>query len=178
VFNISSEHAVVTSDYGNKCDYLGTPFINNCKFDSAGEILSQLIGKLNPRTNAVPQNLQEFNQRTFIPIVGPDFASMSDTAYIYIPTSCKASKSGCSMHVALHGCEQSATVVGDAYYTHAGYNEWAESNKIIVLYPQTKANLLNPKGCWDWWGYTGTDYATKLAVQITAIKNMVDHYSS
>jgi hypothetical protein len=32
----------------------------------------------------------------------------------------------------------------------------------------------NPRGCWDWWGYTGTDYATKTGVQIVAIVAMVE----
>ena len=31
----------------------------------------------------------------------------------------------------------------------------------------------NPRGCWDWWGYTGTDYATRNGVQIATIVAMV-----
>ena len=29
--------------------------------------------------------------------------------------------------------------------------------------------IYNPNGCWDWWGYTGQNYATKEAVQIRAV---------
>jgi len=32
---------------------------------------------------------------------------------------------------------------------------------------------VNPEGCWDWWGYTGADYATKLGIQIATVLNMV-----
>ena len=31
---------------------------------------------------------------------------------------------------------------------------------------------LNPQGCWDWWGYTGNDYATQDAEQIQAVKQI------
>jgi poly(3-hydroxybutyrate) depolymerase len=43
--------------------------------------------------------------------------------------------------------------VNDAYINHAGYNRWADTNGIIVLYPQAAASSgipLNPNGCWDW----------------------------
>ena len=50
----------------------------------------------------------------------------------------------------------------------------AEANGVIVLYPQTTKTVLNPNRCWDWWGYTGTDYASKLGVQIMTVKAMAD----
>jgi poly(3-hydroxybutyrate) depolymerase len=60
------------------------------------------------------------------------------------------------VHVVFHGCGQAAANwdVGDAVYGHAGYNRWADQNKIIVLYPQTTPSAVNFDGCWDWWGYT------------------------
>ena len=59
----------------------------------------------------------------------------------------------------------------------AGYNRWAETNRIVVLYPQARATWgmpLNPYGCWDWWGYTGTAYTGKSAPQIAALRAMVE----
>jgi len=42
---------------------------------------------------------------------------------------------------------------------HTGYNEVGELNNIIMLYPQaTATNVINPYGCWDWWGYTASFY--------------------
>jgi hypothetical protein len=32
---------------------------------------------------------------------------------------------------------------------------------------------LNPQGCWDWWGYTGEDYANNQGQQIKAVKNII-----
>ena len=70
------------------------------------------------------------------------------------------------LHVVLHGCEQSAEVLHDEFYKHIGINEWADSNNIVVLYPQartistkgfshkriTDAFAINPAGCWNWFG--------------------------
>jgi len=45
-----------------------------------------------------------------------------------------------------------------------------------VLYPQTIARyfpVYNPRGCWDWWGYTSAQYATTAAPQIRAVLAMV-----
>lgn len=57
-----------------------------------------------------------------------------------------------------------------------GYNHWADSNKLLVLYPQVNKSLVpsNPQGCWDWWGYTGANYAYKSGTQMKAIKAMVN----
>jgi poly(3-hydroxybutyrate) depolymerase len=90
------------------------------------------------------------------------------------------------VHVAFHGCRQNAAAVGERFVREAGYNRWAAANRIVVLYPQTVARngwggafwnwsfVVNPRGCWDWWGYTGTQYHTKQGSQIRAVKAMLD----
>lgn len=40
VNNIPSEHAWITDDFGNSCSTLGTPYINNCQYDAAGQMLT------------------------------------------------------------------------------------------------------------------------------------------
>lgn len=100
---------------------------------------------------------------------------MADEAFVYVPQSC-AKDAKCKVHIALHGCVQSAAVVGDDFYADTGYNRWADTNDILVLYPQVNASTIpfNPQGCWDWFGYTGLNYAFKSGAQLTAIKAMVD----
>lgn len=46
--------------------------------------------------------------------------------------------------------------LGDEVARNTGYNEVGELNNIIILYPQAVNILVNPMGCWDWWGYTDT----------------------
>ncbi len=51
----------------------------------------------------------------------------------------------------------------------SGYLDYVEKNKLIVLFPQTWISEdnypLNPKGCWDWYGWTGERYATNQGVE-------------
>ena len=62
---------------------------------------------------------------------------------------------------------------------HAGYAAWADTNRIVVLFPQAVSIPgLNPNGCWDWWGYTDENYANKTGVQISALRAMVDRIAS
>ena len=81
---------------------------------------------------------------------------MSDDGIVYVPEACEAN-AGCRVHIAFHGCGQNRTVVGDAFARDSGYARWADTNNIIVLFPQTATTPLNPQGCWDWWGYTGAE---------------------
>lgn len=60
----------------------------------------------------------------------------------------------------------------DTYARHAGYNQWAEANNIVVVYPQAAHSYVfpsNPQGCYDWWGYTGSDYAFKSGKQMDVV---------
>jgi hypothetical protein len=55
----------------------------------------------------------------------------------------------------------------------------AETNNLIILYPQAIASILqsNPNGCWDWWGYTGSfgssTYATHGAPQMEIVRAVI-----
>jgi len=170
--DIAAQHAMVTDDYGNACSYKGAPYINDCNFDLAGAILGQLYGTLNPRNvNALPSaNYVQFNQSTFVTNHG-----MATTGWAYIPQACSAGEQ-CKVHVVLHGCKQNENDVQQQYVKNTGYNRWADTNKIVMLYPQTSVAATN--SCWDWWGYDSADYAKKSGPQMKAIKAMVDKVSS
>jgi len=172
--NISAEHAWITDQYGSKCSYLGSPFINNCNFDVSGQMLQYFYGKLNPRTNASLSNILPFDQSFYTP-VAPSLISMANKGYVYVPTKCESTQS-CKLHIFFHGCEMTTEQEGNFVYTHTGLNEWAESNNIIVLYPQIAPSAIipyNPLGCWDWWGYTSIAYATKIGPQILSVSSMI-----
>jgi poly(3-hydroxybutyrate) depolymerase len=78
------------------------------------------------------------------------------------------------VHVVFHGCNQSRKDVGDALTHGTDYADWAETNNIIVLFPQAAPSTLNPLTCWDWWGYTGLDFYTRNAPQIKAVNAMIE----
>lgn len=47
--DLAVAHAVPTDFYGNSCGVQERPYINNCNFDAAGEILRWIYGPLKPK---------------------------------------------------------------------------------------------------------------------------------
>ena len=190
-----------TSTVCNACDKTGGDFINACRdepgnapYDAQGILLQHIYGTLNPKnTTALTGHIVAFSQTEFTLDAhgGANnlHISMADTGYAYVPADCEAMQP-CRVHVAFHGCQQSAEKIQDAFYRFAGYNEWADTNRLIVLYPQTIASYpvlpslpANPQGCWDWWGYNDFfdsqgKYATKQGLQIAAVQRMLDRLAS
>ena len=170
--NIASEHAMITDDYGSGCSTKASPYINDCNFDLAGAILTHLYGTLNARNSGTLPvgNFVEFNQSQFVSGHG-----MAPTGWAYIPQAC-TSGAQCKVHVVLHGCQQNVSLVQQQYVRNTGYNRWADTNNMVMLYPQTSTQATN--SCWDWWGYDSVNYAKKSGPQMVAIKAMVDQVSS
>lgn len=169
VDDIEVVHGWPTLATGAGCDEFASPFINACDYDAAGQLLAAIHGELQPRARAAGELVS-------IPQPGAGDAGMLEEALLYVPATCAAGEA-CGVHVAIHGCTQSSEFVGAAFAAGAGINEWAESNHLLVLYPQVAKSRLapmNPYGCWDWWGYTGDDYATRSGAQIRVIRQMLD----
>jgi hypothetical protein len=178
--DVQAEHTFPTDGFGNPCGYLGKPFISNCGVDAAGEILKWIYGdSLRPKsTSGLSGRLMEFDQSEFFSDGKPEQHGMDERGYAYIPANCDKSINGpCRVHVAFHGCRQNADEVDDKFVRHAGYNQWADVNNIIVLYPQTTSTFgRNPKACWNWFDFNGDepDYANKSGWQMLAIRAMLD----
>jgi poly(3-hydroxybutyrate) depolymerase len=169
----------------NACSSTASPYISNCGYDGAKAVLQKIYGTLNARNNApAAANFIEFDQTPFI----AGNPGMAASGWAYVPASC-ASGSLCKLHVALHGCLQSSANIGDRFVKNTGYARWADTNQIIVLFPQTKpdstsrptaasGSLPNPNACWDWIGWYGSNFAHKAGTQVAAIMAMVNHVSS
>ena len=183
--SVPAGHAMITYDAGKACDLTQAPFINDCDFDAAGKLLEHIYGALAPAAAAPEGRMVAFDQREFAG--GSAYAlSLADTGFVYLPKACEMG--GCRVHVAFHGCKQSAEAVGERFVREAGYSRWADTNRLVILFPQTIARngwgtwwggnfVFNPNGCWDWWGYTGPGYATKAGPQIRAVRRMIDRLS-
>lgn len=171
VSNIPAGHAFITEDVGGACEKSGKPYVVDCDYDQAGELLTHIYGKLAPRAAGASGVYHEFDQRPFTASLTEH--GMADHGVVYIPKRC-AEGPGCRIHVTFHGCAQSRTAVGETFVRETGFARWADTNGFIVLYPQAAQGTFNPQGCWDWWGYTGRDYLTRSAPQITAVRRMVD----
>jgi len=171
VSNVPAGHAFVTDDEGNTCPTSAEPYVVNCSYDQAGALLKQLYGPLQPRAQTATGEFINFDQR---PFVGNETDSgLAETGVVYIPKSCREAP-GCRVHIAFHGCAQNRETVGDTFIKDSGFARWADTNRLIVLFPQVAASPINPQGCWDWWGYTGSQYLTRTAPQIAAVNRMLD----
>jgi hypothetical protein len=119
--NYPSEHAWITGEpnpYGNPCSYLGSPYINNCQFDSSGALLQFLYEDLNPSVNFSQSNVSllflpsfslcflllfpvfllltpckqqiiTFSQQDYVPLKAPPSTiSMDEKGFVYVATAC------------------------------------------------------------------------------------------
>jgi hypothetical protein len=170
----------------NSCSSSVSPYISNCSYDGAGAVLQWMYGTLNaPNTGTLGGTVVSFNQASFI----ASGNGMDTTGYLYVPANCASGGTVCKVHVALHGCLQSHASIGSDFINNTGYNKWADTNNIIVLYPQAIADnnshstpgngsLSNPNGCWDWVGWYGSNFDEKPGIQMTAIVAMVNKITS
>lgn len=154
--------------------------MSNCNYNQAQDILTWIYGELKPAVAPIPANLIKFDQKPFK--TAKD--SLNDLGYVYVPTACQ-NKELCKVVIAFHGCEMTLADIKTAFVANTGLNQFAESNNFIVLYPQAKKSLLNPnnpKGCFDWWGYTSPitpiinslKYATKQGKQMNSVWGMLN----
>jgi poly(3-hydroxybutyrate) depolymerase len=169
----------------NACGSTASPYISNCGYDGAKAVLEHIYGPLNARNNApAAANYKPFDQTTY----SAGNPGMASTGWVYVPADC-ASGMSCKLHVALHGCVQSEANIGDKFVKNTGYTRWADTNRIVVLFPQTKVDstsrptsasgsLPNPNACWDWVGWYGSNFAQKAGTQVNAIKAMVTQLAS
>ncbi|KAL4904483.1 hypothetical protein BDW74DRAFT_185702 [Aspergillus multicolor] len=189
IVTAGSEHTMPTdfdSDGNNDCVVSGPPYISNCGYDGAGEVLDWLYGNefMRPRnTGMLRGDVLHFDQIGEFG-AGASASGMGERGFLYVPGNCKDGSTVCKLHVVLHGCYGSYDSIGEKFVRDTGYNQWADTNNIIVLYPQAAVdNSLhtiwdggvhsNPLGCWDWIGLYGDDTDQKGGAQLEAVANQV-----
>jgi len=170
---VPAAHGFPTDGQGGECGVAQPPWLNDCDFDAAGQLLKYLYDDLRDPSASLSGELREFDQESYA--TGGMLTSMQDGGFVFVPADCAAGKP-CRLHIAFHGCRQGSEFVGRAFVRDAGYNRWADANRIVVLYPQVAKSLVwpfNPQGCWDWWGYSGANYATREGLQQKAVHRML-----
>jgi poly(3-hydroxybutyrate) depolymerase len=170
VDDVEAGHAFPTRGRGHACTEMLPPFVGDCDYDAAGELLQYLYPGLTAPDSEAETKLLE------VSLPGASEAELMETAYLFIPPACADGGEACALHLVLHGCAQSAETVGTAFIEQSGYLPWAESNHIVLAFPQVKKSLvnpLNPHGCWDWWGYTGSNYLWRDGPQMKALADWV-----
>src|ERR1700681_4721877 len=180
---IGAGHSLVVTqdphkDGLNDCKDNAVPYIDQCGYDQAGIILQHIYGALNPPNRGqLARVMKRFDQSIYAKPDSTSRLSLGKTGYVFVPRECGGGEP-CRVHIALHGCKQDIDDINRRFVDDAGYNAWADTNGLIVLYPQTTSSWYpyNPKACWDWWSYVDQrdDYVTKSGSQIRTIKAMLD----
>ncbi len=166
VDDVPAAHLFPTLEAGSACDVSESPWLGACDYDAAGEILRSLYPGL-----AAPSDEDAEGTWREVDLAGAAGAGMDSRAFLYVPGACP--ESGCRLHVALHGCLQSVSNVDRAFLEQAGYLRWADANGIVLAFPQAVASAVNPLACWDWWGYTGANYAHRDGAQTALLADWI-----
>ena len=170
VNDVPAGHFFPSDDSGHACNEMKEPYVGDCDYDAAGELLKFLYPGLVEPTAEIDAELLA------VTLPGADDADLLETAYLYIPKACVGSDNACALHLVLHGCAQSADTIGTAFIEQSGYLEWADANDIVLAFPQVEKSVvapLNPHACWDWWGYTGDDYAYRSGPQMSVLVDWI-----
>lgn len=173
--DIAAGHGFVAEVNGSACERTQSPYIVDCDYDQAGELLKQIYGPLSNPSTLPSAAFLVFDQRPFLADLHEH--GLADEGMAYVPTSCRA-EPGCRVHIAFHGCGQCRLTIGDIFVRESGFARWADTNRLIVLFPQVDPGPLNPQGCWDWWGYTGREYLTRNGPQIVAVRRMLERLAA
>ncbi|MFJ5547372.1 poly(3-hydroxybutyrate) depolymerase [Streptomyces sp. NPDC093225] len=171
-------HAWISPLGPNACTVTQSPYVNDCGIDAERDLLGHLTGAVDAPAPAPTGSLVRFDQNRYVPGGSASAVSMDGSGFLYEPAACSDTATPCRLLVALHGCKQgySYQSFGTKFIDTAYLDEYADTNHLLVLYPQAvpTTTLDNPNGCWNWWGYLGDGaYAQHGGKQIEAIMNMV-----
>lgn len=73
--------------------------------------------------------------------------------FFYVPQNCVTTPSSCKLHIHYHGCMSRNDKKREKWSNLINLNEYAESNDIIIFYPQVSGDKNTSVGCWNWEAY-------------------------
>ena len=101
-------------------------FIDHCNYDQAGITSAHLWLPQPQEPRRVFREARRVQSARADVSQIPSYYSMADTGYVYVR---QCGQQPCRVHIALHGCKQNFETIQDHYIQHAGYNEWADTNR-------------------------------------------------
>ncbi len=167
---IPAAHNFPVRGHGSDCAVSKSPFIGDCDYDAAGELLQHLYPDLNAPT------AEPATELVTVKLEGAAKAGLLETVYLFVPDDCNSKQQSCALHLVLHGCAQSSAQIGTAFIDQSGYLPWAQANNIVLAFPQVAGGASNPYACWDWWGYTGADYRFRNGAQMILLADWVRNF--
>lgn len=173
-FDRAVAHTFPTLSAGSACDKAEPPFLGACDLDGAA-LAFRALGLVDAGAVAAAAPAGEWRTFDQSALEAADAPSHLDPdGLLYVPGDC--ANGGCALHVVFHGCEQSIGKIDRTFAEGSGFARWADAARVVVAFPQARASFmpLNPKACWDWWGYTGPAYDTREGAQVRVIANLIE----
>jgi poly(3-hydroxybutyrate) depolymerase len=164
----------------DECARTAPPYLNACRTPATRQMLEFLLER--SAAAAPPGRLLKFDQRPYR-LGAAALSGLAEHGWLCLPARIDAAT---RIHIALHGCCQSIDRLGNLLVIETGLAAAASAFNLAILLPQAAATAFNPKGCWDWWGYTepfnfgadsSWDYPTRCGPQLRAIMAMVEALS-
>ena len=173
MFAVEAAYDVLTNQGVTKLEFLKKPIRHDAggskPIDGIKYIYTQLgyapDGFNEPSTD--PESLgtlSQFDQREFLQDGWTwEETTLKDFGYVYVPHTCKTKS--CNVHFVFHGCN------ADSFAQKYGYNEFAATNDIIMVYPDSPC-----------WGYihsvTDDKQFTRDGMMPKTIMSMVERVTS
>ena len=74
---------------------------------------------------------------------------MGDEGFIFIPDRCSNGANECHLHVHFHGCGMEKGWLGDGYVQRTGFLPLAQTNDIVMIFPQVNIEIEFKKNMMD-----------------------------
>ena len=117
--------------------------VNNCALDLSGELLRATYPRVRPRVRT-NDRLYWIDQWKYFPDPGkpPAFPrTVMQWMVAYVATGCESAPSTCRIHINYHGCVAPSWPARLNWVSHLDLNEYAEANRMVVLYPQSQGSF-------------------------------------
>lgn len=83
----------------------------------------------------------DYSSSQFFSFEQDEVTGMDSKGYAYIPKACEEKE--CKVHFMLHGCDMQAENIEKSLIQGSQFNEIAEANDIVIIYPQNKDVFLD-----------------------------------
>ncbi|XP_021958453.2 uncharacterized protein LOC110854330 isoform X2 [Folsomia candida] len=186
-----AKHLLPTTNFGDACDQDAgqNVYLGNCNYSGAHAALEFLLRDkaniINPFISTQMQNIPQeegslmaYDQSEFYSGRNITDEAMGTLGFIYVPKMCQPqfniADEPCFLHVNFHGCNEWHPQVALRYIRNSGFLLVADANRILTVFPLTTRVPQNMDGCWDFFSYTGSLFATKKGKQIKIVKAIID----
>ena len=128
-------HAFITETEGTACGLSEQPYVSDCDYDQAKAILEWIYGA--PLADPSPSPTGKFIIFDQSLLRRRRRQRACRRGRRLCAAACETT-SGCRLHIALHGCEQARESVGDAFIKESGFARYADTNRLVLLFPQDR----------------------------------------